>query len=290
MTPATERAAADLRLSRAAVFTVACVLLSAAGHALAAGTTVPLWSLGVGCALVFAVVAPLAGRERSLPGIALGLTVGQLVLHTLFACGAPGGHGATGHGGSASADSAGLIGLARQLVCGGSGASLTEAEARSIVSDAGLSPFGASAHGAGTGTGSGADLPTGVLPADPMSCLQHAVRAAMSVFDAPMLLGHLLAALVLGWLLRRGEAALWHLVRLSSAVAGAVGETLRLRALGAALRLVRMGCLGSPARRPVPRAGWDQRRLLSPYPTVVLRHAVVRRGPPGSTDALTLAA
>lgn len=307
MTPPTERAAADLRLSRAAVFTVACVLLSAAGHGLAAGAPVPLWSLGVGCALVFVVAAPLAGRERSLPGIALGLAVGQLALHTLFTCGTPGGgrHGTPGHGGAATEGFSGVLGLARQLVCGGPGAPLTEAEARRIVSDAGLTPpsgstsaqlaavHGAgtsSAPGAGTGHTTGPDLAIGGLPTDPVSCLQHAVRAAMSVIDAPMLLGHLLAALVLGWLLRRGEAALWHLVRLSTAVVRATGETLRLRALGAALRLVRMWCLGSQQRPTVPRVRCDQQRCLSPYPTAVLQHAVVLRGPPVATGAFTLAA
>src|SRR5437763_1966421 len=81
------RAGAGMRLLRAAVFTAVCVVLAAAGHTAASGRTVPVWSLAFGWLAVFAVVAPLAGRERSLPGIAAALAAGQLALHTAFGAG-----------------------------------------------------------------------------------------------------------------------------------------------------------------------------------------------------------
>ncbi|MFD9204507.1 hypothetical protein ACFWDP_40380, partial [Streptomyces anthocyanicus] len=71
------RTGGDLRVLRAAVFTAVCVVLAAAGHSIASCATVPLWSLGVGFLAVFAVAAPLAGRERSLPGITVLLATGQ---------------------------------------------------------------------------------------------------------------------------------------------------------------------------------------------------------------------
>ncbi|MFE7117772.1 hypothetical protein ACFU99_20385, partial [Streptomyces sp. NPDC057654] len=70
------RAGADLRLLRTAVFTAVCVLLSAGGHAMASCASVPAWTLAAGFVVLFAAVAPLAGRERSLPGIAAVLTAG----------------------------------------------------------------------------------------------------------------------------------------------------------------------------------------------------------------------
>ncbi len=103
-----------------------------------------------------------------------------------------------------------------------------------------------------------------------------------------MLLAHLLAALAAGWLLRRGEAALWRLVRLSAPAAreaSAAAEAL-VGALRGALALVRALCAGLLATdvRPVARFSYgdDQARPQE----LALQHSVVRRGPP----ALALAA
>ena len=57
------------RMLRAAVFSAVCVVLAAAGHALASCAAVPLWTLGAGFLGVLVCVAPLAGRTRSLAGI-----------------------------------------------------------------------------------------------------------------------------------------------------------------------------------------------------------------------------
>lgn len=145
------RASADLRLLRAAVFTTACVALSAAGHTLAAGgRTVPWWTLGVAAGLVFAVAAPLAGRERSLPGIAAGLALGQVALHGVFSIGQS--LAAHRQAASGQTDDSGqrLIDLAHGLVCGRGGVDLTEARAAQLLWEAGLGRFVA-AHQSGGG-------------------------------------------------------------------------------------------------------------------------------------------
>ncbi|MFI1334315.1 hypothetical protein ACH4U7_30250 [Streptomyces sp. NPDC020845] len=256
------RAGADLRILRAAVFTAVCVVLSAGGHMLASCTTVPLWTVGVGCAVLFAVVAPLAGRERLLPGIAALLGVGQLALHALFALGqsttqtpmTPGTGGSEG----------GVTAMAGRLLCGAGPVRLDAATAHRIVRHAGLDP--AAAHQTPSGPVIEAAHPGALLP------------------SPPMVLGHLLAALAVGWLLRRGEVAVWRAVRLSADGARGVAEAALVRALRAALRLVR--ALRAGQRKPDPAS---VRRPRTPgrdddgaagAKTFVLQHSVIRRGPP----------
>ncbi|MBB1242323.1 hypothetical protein GL263_01845 [Streptomyces durbertensis] len=258
------RASAGLRLLRAAVFTAACVALSAAAHLVAGGGAVPLWTLGVAVAAVFAVAAPLAGRERALPGIAAGLALGQVALHTLFT---------TGHllAARGSRDDGRLIELARGLLCGERAAALSLPQARAVLADAGLGHHAsAAAH-----TTADPQLAFSVL-----DCVRFAVRGALATATGPMLLGHLAAAVAAGWLLRRGEAALWRLVRLSVLVVDGVLGELSLRALRDALAwaraLVALRAGDTPAR--VGRAEEDGSR--TPPEPEALRHAVVRRGPP----------
>ncbi|GCD36244.1 hypothetical protein OEIGOIKO_04004 [Streptomyces chrestomyceticus JCM 4735] len=271
------RAAADLRLLRAAVFTAVCVALSAAGHMIGSCAAVPLWTLGVGCAAVFAVAAPLAGRERSLPGIAVALAVGQLALHTVFALGqhrmatAPAA-GPAPAGGGLSDQAA--ISLARHITCGLGAGQLDGAQARRILHTSVIGPGGPAASAGGAGHAM-----------DPAT----AATAAHGLLPSlPMLLAHLLAALAAGWLLRRGEAALWRLVRLSAPAAreaSAAAEAL-VGALRGVLALVRALCAGllTADVRPVARFSYgdDQARPQE----LSLQHSVVRRGPP----ALALAA
>ncbi|MBH1934763.1 hypothetical protein I5Q34_10805 [Streptomyces sp. AV19] len=247
------RAGADLRLIRAAVFTAVCVLLSAGGHALASCAPVPLWTLAAGFATVFALTAPLAGRERSLPGIAACLAAGQMALHALFALGQRGPEAAprSGHDGP-------LVSFAGRLLCN-QRPPASPAEARRIILDAGLDPS--------------ATHPAAAAPA-PVESFSHALVPSL-----PMLLGHLLAALVLGWLLRRGEAALWRVVLLSAQSARAVGEAAFVRALRAALTFVRAFLTGTDdgPDAPVRRTHRDDER---PAREPELQHSVIRRGPP----------
>jgi hypothetical protein len=119
-------------------------------------------------------------------------------------------------------------------------------------------------------------------PADAMSA---SGGSSMSLFPSlSMLLGHVLAALAAGWLLRRGDLALLRLMELS---AHGVAEGALVRSLRGALALVRALRAGLPS---TPDAAPRPRRtalLTPPKPrTAELQHSVVRRGPPHSTLVL----
>ncbi|UJB43028.1 hypothetical protein HRD51_21295 [Streptomyces sp. A1-5] len=272
----TARAAADLRLLRAAVFTAVCVTLSAAGHMAASWATVPLWTLGLAAVAVFAVAAPLAGRERSLPGIAAGLAVGQLALHALFAMGQHPMPVLSGRTSGLSDEAA--VALARHLTCGLDGVRLDGGTARRLIGPGGMDLAGSA--GLTGGAGGHAMSDAGV----PM--MSHCLAPSM-----PMLLGHLLAALGLGWLLRRGEAALWRLVRLSAPAAHEVAARALVGAVRRSLALVRvlLAALGAAQEegRRAPSAQADEPGPQGP----ALRHSVIRRGPPvaGRLGRLALA-
>ncbi|GAA2791232.1 hypothetical protein GCM10019017_40880 [Streptomyces showdoensis] len=253
---------------RAAVFTAVCVVLSALGHALAACAGIALWSMAAGFLGVFGITVLFTGRERSLPAIVGALTVGQLGLHALF------GFGQRRLAMGAEADQA-LVRMAAKLVCGQGGTSLSPADAARIVSDAGLAPAAATGHGHMAGM-SGTSAAT------------TAARAAELVPSLPMLLGHLLAALATGWLLRRGDLALTRLVRLSAQGATELAACALVRSLRAALSLVRAllaGLPGVPATGPrgPARTAFDS----SPPPVAeALQHTVIRRGPPAASCVL----
>ncbi|WP_028814711.1 hypothetical protein [Streptomyces flavidovirens] len=268
MSTSVARAGAPLRLLRTAVFTAVCVVLSATGHVMASCATVPWWTLALGAAAVFGLIAPLAGRARSMPAIAAALTCGQLALHALFGLGQ---HSPALE--SAATDTS-LRAFAAKLVCGAGALPLSTTEARRIITEAGIDP--ASVHAARQHLAHAASHHTGA--AEP---------AAGLLPTLPMLLGHLLAAVATAWFLRRGETALSRLVLLS---AHGVAEGALVRSLRAALALVRSLNAGplpaAPARRP--RTGH------TPFVTSLrpageaLQHTVIRRGPP--TAALVLAA
>ncbi|MFF9406110.1 hypothetical protein ACF1B0_11330 [Streptomyces anandii] len=289
--PRTASAGRDLRMLRAAVFAAVCVVLAAAGHTLASCATVPLWTLGAGFLGALAVVVPLAGRARSLPGIVTLLAVGQILLHTVFGLGqlTTGGAG-TGTAGSMSGmgsmtgmgsmggmpalSDTELVTRAAHLMCGVSAASLTPGQAYRILVTAHL-------YQGGRDTGS-----MGAMH-HPADALTSAGPAASLLPSLPMLLGHILAALAAGWLLRRGDLALLRLIELS--VQG-VAETTLVRSLRRALALVRALTAGLQA---APTAGPRFRRAAEhPVPaphTTALQHSVIRRGPPAVTTCVLAA-
>lgn len=266
MSTSVGRAGAGLRLLRAAVFAAVCVALSAAGHALASCTAVPGWTLLVGFLGILAVAVPLAGRERSLPSIAGALAGGQIALHTLFGVGT---HTATPQPSGAGDDS--LIRFAASLVCGAGPAQLNATDAHRIVTTAGIDPAAVAGQ---------AHQHMAAAPSDAMLGTGAAGLAGMFP-SLPMLLGHLLAALATGWLLRRGEIALFRLARLSAHGAQQIAAGARLRALRAALVLVsalRAGLPGGPTNGPrIPRTVVDAPAPATGDP---LQHMVIRRGPP----------
>ncbi|MFJ7593067.1 hypothetical protein ACIQZO_37965 [Streptomyces sp. NPDC097617] len=276
--PHATHAGAGLRLIRAAVFTAVCVVLSATGHALASCATVPWWSLSLGFLAVFAVAAPLAGRRRTLPGIAAGLTAGQLSLHALFGLGQHSAAAAQAPAGTADVT---LAELAAKLVCGGNSVPLSPADARQILEAAGLDPA-ALAEQAGQ-SGQVAQIVAQGHGAHAHVAQVFTTAPATGLFSPAMLAGHLLAALAAGWLLGRGDAALFRLVELSRRSA----EAAPIRPLRAALAFVRAlgaGLPGASARTPQARTGSDP---VVPTGREALQHTVIRRGPP---EALALAA
>ncbi|MET9576129.1 hypothetical protein ABZY30_11390 [Streptomyces massasporeus] len=264
------RSGHSLRILRAAVFAAVCVVLAGAGHALASCDGIPLWTLGAGFLGVAAVAAPLAGRVRSLAGITALLAVGQTVLHTLFGLGQHGTAAVTSSVPAGGSDAA-LVQQAARFVCGTTAAAISPVQAQKILTDARIQPP----------TGTHTHLAADAVPG-----------SAASLWPSlPMLLGHVLAALTAGWLLRHGDLALLRLTELS---AQGVAEGALVRSLRAALALVRAlraGLPGAPEVHPCPA---HTARPAPPMPrTMALQHTVIRRGPPAapaSAAALALAA
>lgn len=259
--PRPARAGGELRVLRAAVFAAVCVALAAAGHALASCAAIPLWTLGVGVVGVFCVAAALSGRERSLPGIAATLAVGQTLLHSLFGLGQ---HGPAAASRTAEAMDAALVERAARFVCGTTAAALSPGEARRILVDAGVGTH------------------AGHVPADTMTTATGS--SATLLPSLPMMLGHVLAAVAAGWLLRHGDLALLRLARLSA-------QEPLVRSLRSALalaRVLRAGLPRTPEAAPHrPHAGYAA--PATPR-TTALQHTLVRRGPPPAAPSFALAA
>ncbi|MFB7911408.1 hypothetical protein ACFC1T_33755 [Kitasatospora sp. NPDC056076] len=241
-------AAWDLRLARAVPFALVCTLIAAAGHALAGGGNVPPVALATGFAAVLVLAVACGGRERSLLAISGALGAGQLGLHCLF-------HGLGGHG-----------------MHDGVPMSVPQAAGRLICNEA----------RPGTLVG----LPAGTSPEQLVSSAgldPHAYAAVpwwqqggVLGMTPSMLAGHLAAALVAGWWLRRGEAALWRLLRVAASAAREHwAEPLRSALVLVAALLRGLFGVAGPARRF--GAGGGGSRLPA---GAVLRHSVVRRGPP----------
>jgi hypothetical protein len=259
----TVRTGGDLRTLRAAVFAAVCVVLAAAGHGLASCATVPLWTLGAGFLGVFSVAAPLAGRERSLPGIAAVLAVGQVALHTLFGLGQHSGAMSMAPNTMSSYD-ASLVARAAHIMCGATAAAISPAQAQKILTDARL--------------GTGPDMAAMHHPADAMSTTAGSWWSVLP--SVPMLLGHVLAAVAAGWVLRHGDMALTRLMQLS---AHGVAEGALVRSLRSAFALAR-ALLGLPATPEAgPRAPHTVFLVPQKARTTALQHTVVRRGPPSFT-------
>ncbi len=247
------------------MFTAVCVVLSALGHVLAACEAVPWWTLTAGFAGVFLLSLPFTGRERSMPVITTALAGGQLALHTLFGIGQE--HAAPAATGGGPASDA-LIRAAARLVCGAGTRPLTPGDAHRIVTAAGLDPTAAAAA---------AGPAAGAAPVDPQT-----------LPSLSMALGHLLAALVTGWLLRRGDLALLRLARLAELSArGAVqaAEEALVRALRAALVLVRVLLAGVRSLLVAgPRPAGAHEDVPLPVAAGALQHTVIRRGPPAGVE------
>jgi hypothetical protein len=178
------------------------------------------------------------------------------------------GIGHTGSMGPAMSDAA-LVQQATHYVCGTSAAALTPARAYRILTDAhvyaGPAPDASAAH-------------------HPADVLTGAAAAASLLPSLPMLLGHVLAALAAGWLLRRGDLALLRLIELS---AHGVAEGAPVRSLRGALALARALCAGLPTAPATGPRFWRTTDSAPFTPaTTALQHTVIRRGPPAAFVAL----
>lgn len=252
-------AAWDFRVARAVPFALVCTLVAAAGHAWAGGGDVAPPSLAAGFTAVLLLAAALGRRERSLGAITGALAAGQLALHVVF-------HTAGQNGGGHRMP--GMPGMP--------GMSMPEVAGRLLCDDT-------------PGNGIAA-VPAGTTPEQLISAAgldPHAYMAAAPVpaggllgASPAMLLGHLAAAVVAGWWLRRGEAALWRLLRLTAVAAREWAVPLRtvLRLLTV---LLSGAADGTRQVRPRGAPAEDWRLPVA----AVLRHSVVRRGPPAAVFA-----
>ncbi|GGU74562.1 hypothetical protein GCM10010211_45530 [Streptomyces albospinus] len=252
---------AAVRYVRAAVFAAVCVALSAAGHAVMSGPAVPGWALAAAAVTVFVCAGLAAGRERSLPVIAGGVLACQGGLHVFFSW---------AQGIAASAQAPGKAAAwADLLLCGHMGPAgsvpLPVGSMRQVVRAAGMDwnrppvhpPAGGPARG-----GSPADAMHSMAGMHSMPAMQHA--------GVGMLAAHLLAGLVCGWWLHRGERALFALLAaLAAAADRSLHRLLHLLLVGVTVPVAHVG----PRRVRRPAAA-EQPHLA------VVRHAVIRRGPP----------
>ncbi|KQX78481.1 hypothetical protein [Streptomyces sp. Root1310] len=216
------------RSLRAAVFAAVCVLLAAAGHGLATGDTPPPWADGAGFLAVFAAGWLLGARERALPGIGAAMLATQAGLHVAF-------------------DAARSRTAARTM------------PAMPMTSAHGMRAHGMRAHGMRAHGMHAHGMHAHGMQANGMHLHAHAVTAMTPHATAV----HVLAALAASWWLRRGEAALWSLLRRAVALLPGLAAWWR----------------GTPVPPPVPSV-----RPAAPAPVplrqLLLRHAVSRRGPP----------
>jgi hypothetical protein len=233
------------RLARAAIFAAVCVVTTALGHALMSGHPLPGWAVGCAFAATTAGGWWLTGRERA--GLSVtGATVGaQVLLHTGFSLA------------EALADRA---------------AAPTPADG---MPGAGRIPGAGRMSGEGRAPGMG-EMPGVSGMGMPGMAHEHQAAHGMSILGVPvgdgwsagMTLAHMLAAVVCGLWLWRGQAAAF---RLGRSLAAFVFAPLQ-RARGT------LAFAGGTRPRACPPACVPA--ACRPYgPT--LRHVVSRRGPPG---------
>ncbi|MEU2182286.1 hypothetical protein [Streptomyces thermolilacinus] len=235
MTPAGPGPA--LRLVRAVVFAAVCVLTAALGHSLAADYALPVGFLAGAMAVTTAAAWWLGSAERGALAITASTVGVQLALHTIFSF-APVPGGGSGHHQHHQQTAA----APPPSVCmGGATDPVAQAVWQAHTSTAPPAPPG---------------------PESPVAyVVQLLTHGSWTMFSA-----HVLAALVCGLWMWRGEAAFFTIAR---SLHGALFEPLRL------------ALAGLPPARPVavPRGApvaVHPRRLRD----LLLRHAMSRRGPP----------
>ncbi|WP_269856867.1 PE-PGRS family protein [Streptomyces sp. RPT161] len=251
------------RAVRAAMFAAVCVVTTALGHALMSSDTVPWWALLAAFCGTSAAAWCLAARECGALVVTGATVVAQLGLHSLFSLA------------QASTDTGGSVERqwAARLLCDATGTSraqLSQTAAVELLRRAGLSsavahqPPPAAMRSMPGMDMSGMDMghmraASGAMGQMPMA---HSGHGALAMF-----LAHLLAAVVCGLWLWRGETAAF---RIGRGLAAVLFTPLLLV-------LTTLGWNGGP--RPARGAtAMAPERCPS---GVLLRYAVSRRGPPG---------
>ncbi|MFF4382819.1 hypothetical protein [Kitasatospora sp. NPDC001547] len=295
-----------IRLLRAVVFAALCVATAAAAHVAMAGSGVSPTVLVGAFGAVLGLTWLLAGKQRGLGVISLWMVVAQTASHQLFEQAGPLSRGGGGLGRITSTDWAALllcnpdrapgglspVELARMAgidpdvpPAGGSlrpTAGTHHATSGATALDPGLpGTTGATGTTGMTGMSTGPHMmPDGTfhgagsyggaqdLVSGPAHDMAHGMPHGMS---SGMTAAHVLAALACALLLWRGDAALVRLFELLGALGSVVAGALLVPLLALFARP-----FGYRAPAP-PRPADDRAR---PPRSVLLTHALVRRGPP----------
>ncbi|MFI6152771.1 hypothetical protein ACIBCA_08765 [Kitasatospora sp. NPDC051170] len=271
-----------VRLLRAVVFAALCVALAAAAHVAmgGAGVTAPVLAGAAGAVLLPTWL--LAGKRRGLAVISAWMVVAQSALHLLFQ--RAGSSGAGGGGGTGTDWAALLLCNPDRLPGGLSPVELARMAGLDpgVAPPASVAPHGAAGmHHAMAGMTGMADM-AGMPGMTGMSGMRHGMPSAHGLsggasggaahgMSAGMLTAHVVAALACALLLWRGDAALVRLFELFGALGAVVAGALVLPLLAL--------CLRPFGHRP-PAAPRPADRSARPPRSVLLTHAVVRRGPP----------
>ncbi|MFF9641939.1 hypothetical protein [Kitasatospora aureofaciens] len=280
-----------IRLLRAAVFAALCVAMAATAHVAMAGAGVSPPVLLGAFGAVLGLTWLLAGKRRGIGVISIWMVAAQSALHLLFQQAGAAGRGSSGLGRLATTDWAAL------LLCnpGRAGGGLSPVElARMAGIDPNVPPTASSLrpmagmhHGA-AGSVDGVPMDMGLSGAAGMpgmpSGMTHQMSGGMSGqvsggmsggmshgMSTGMAVAHVLAALACALLLWRGDAALVRVFELLAALGTVVAGALLLPLLTLFARP--LGYRPPAAFRPADRPA-------RPLRSVLLTHAVVRRGPP----------
>jgi len=256
-------AESPLRAVRAALFAAICVLLALIGHMSMSDAPIPWWAPTVAFGVLAGAAWAAAARERGLIAIGTGVLIAQGALHSLFTVTAS----ITPAAGGPTSDQIEAQWL-RLLLCNDDVIALNERQwsaARLLESmrlDPALALKPPSSHGTHAMAG-GHDM--GAMSAGQGHGMSHMPLHG----DTGMLLLHLLAALGCALWLRRGEKAVFGLVRLFAARAS--GLVTLLRAAVGAPRVPTAAphaCTFVRATLTPPR--WAHRPLMRRGPPIIL--------------------
>ncbi|MGW2045839.1 hypothetical protein ACWCPF_11725 [Streptomyces sp. NPDC001858] len=249
-----------LRLARVGVFAAVCVVITALGHSMMSGDLLPWWVLGPAFAGAAAGTWWLTGRERGAWTVVGTTVAAQGLLHVLFDAAHVLVRGADGGtDGGTDGEAAAVSGPGQDLPISSSGIHLH---------------LPVPLHMGHSGSGMVMEH-VGTTPRSSGAEVLESVVAGQS--SAGMSLVHLVIAVGCGLWLWRGEAAVHRM-----------GRALAVLLLAPLRRVRRMlASPGSDRRAGAGRAAVAAAAVVgSPGVAVLLRHAVVRRGPPWAGAAV----